>query len=74
MIFPAGLNSGVVKVRTPMMPNGSADHSSRGRNLPHFVLVRSAITPMTGLRHATPGPTTRKSVPACAAVSPKVCV
>ena len=64
---------GVVKVRTPMMPNGTAVHSSQGRNLPQRVVVRSAITPITGLRQATPRPTTRNSVPACAAVSPKVC-
>ena len=57
-----------------MMPKGSAVHRSQGLNLPHLVLVRSAITPMTGLRQATARPTTRKRVPACAAVRPKVWV
>ncbi len=60
------LRLGVVKVSTPMMPKGTAVHSSHGRNLPQLVLVRSAITPMTGLKAAAMRPTTRKSVPACA--------
>ena len=63
MILAVGLMLGVVKVRTQMTPKGSEVHSSQGRNLPMRVLVRSAITPMTGLRQATPRPTTRKRFP-----------
>ena len=74
MILAPGLIFGVVKVSTHITPKGSDVHSSHGLNLPHLVLVRSAMTPITGFRNATPSPITRVMVPACAAVSPKVWV
>ncbi len=57
-----------------MMPNGTAVHSTQGRNLPHRVLVRSAITPIIGSKIASKTRTTTSSVPAAAAVIPKVSV
>ena len=57
-----------------MMPNGTAVHRIHGRNLPHFVFVRSATTPMSGSKIASHTRTTRKSVPAAAAVMPNVSV
>jgi hypothetical protein len=64
------LKSGVVKVMTPMMPNGSAVQISHGRNLPHLVTVRSAITPMIGLMKATAMPMTRNIIAAWLGGSP----
>jgi hypothetical protein len=72
--LPDGLRSGVVKVRKPMMPNGTAVQSTHGRNFPHRVFVRSATMPMSGSKTASNTRTTRNSVPAAAAVMPKVSV
>ena len=60
--------------RTAGYFNVDSVHSTHGRNLPQRVLVRSAITPITGLITAAARPTTRNSVPACAAVNPNVSV
>ena len=70
MSLASGERCGVVKVNTPMTPNGSAVQMSHGRNLPHLVFVRSAITPMIGLTKATAMPTTKNMVPAAAADRP----
>src|SRR5215213_8972465 len=72
--LPDGLRSGVVKARNPMIPNGTAVQSTHGRNFPQRVLVRSAITPISGSNAASNTRTTRKSVPAAAAVIPNVSV
>ena len=37
-----------------MIPNGTAVHSIHGRNFPHRVLVRSAITPIIGSNDRVP--------------------
>ena len=63
-----------MNVRKPMMPKGTAVQSTQGRNLPHRVFVRSAITPMSGSKTASQTRTTTSSVPAAAAVIPKVSV
>ena len=57
-----------------MMPNGTAVHSTHGRNFPHRVSVRSAIAPIIGSKAASKTRTTTSSVPAAAAVMPKVSV
>ncbi len=74
MSFPEALKSGVVKARTNMTANGTADQSTQGRNLPHRVLVRSAITPMKGSNTASQKRPTSSRVPAAAAVMPKTSV
>ena len=57
-----------------MIPNGTAVHRIHGRNFPHRVLVRSAITPISGSNTASKTRTTRNNVPAAAAVIPNVSV
>jgi len=57
-----------------MIPKGTAVHSTQGRNLPQRVFVRSAMTPITGSKTASQTRTTTSSVPAAAAVIPKVSV
>ncbi len=56
------------------MPNGIAVQRIHGRNLPQRVFVRSATMPMNGSNAASKTRTTRKSVPAAAAVIPNVSV
>src|SRR4051812_26446386 len=72
--LPDALRSGVVKARRAITPNGTAVQSTHGRNFPQRVLVRSATTPMKGSKNASATRATRNSVPAAAAVIPKVSV
>jgi hypothetical protein len=48
MILPDTEKSGVVKVSTPIIPKGIANHNKYGLNLPHFVFVLSEIIPIKG--------------------------
>src|SRR5512140_3838128 len=71
---PVDEKPGTEYASTITTPHGMAVHRIHGRNFPHRVFVRSAMTPIIGSKKASHRRPTRSMEPAAAAVIPSVSV